>query len=98
MPTMTTPQEIAAAIESALEGGGHLVIRFAHSQMRQLKYSEVELLVATLKGAEELPREPTYAMLKALAGDPLILAASDEAELRLRYDLMLERREPQGGE
>lgn len=35
------------------------------------------------------PREPTYHMLKALAGDPLLLAASDEQELRLRYEDML---------
>lgn len=32
--------------------------------------------------------EPTHAMLKALAGDPLILSASDEAELRARYKAM----------
>ena len=32
-----------------------------------------------------LPAEPTYAMLRALAGEPVILAASDEQELRRRY-------------
>ena len=58
MPTMTTPQEIAAAIDSALEAGGHLVIRFGHGQMRQLKLEEVELLVATLKGSA-VPEERT---------------------------------------
>lgn len=36
-----------------------------------------------------LPAEPTYDMLKALAGDPLILAASDEQELRRRYQAMI---------
>jgi hypothetical protein len=49
---MTTPQEIAAAIEEALDLGGHLLIRFAHAQVRQLKSSEVELLVDTLKAAQ----------------------------------------------
>ena len=46
--------------------------------------------------AEELPPEPTHAMLKALAGDPVILAASDEAELRARYAAMVQelRRSP----
>ena len=38
-----------------------------------------------------LMREPSYAMLKALAGDPVILAASDEQELRARYKTMVER-------
>lgn len=38
---------------------------------------------------EYLPSEPTYAMLKALAGDPVLLAASDEEELRRRYKAML---------
>lgn len=52
MPTMTTPQELAAAIEEALDLGGHLLIRFAHAQVRQLKNSEVELLVDTLKAAQ----------------------------------------------
>ena len=37
-----------------------------------------------------LPEEPTHAMLKALAGDPLLLAASDEQELRRRYKAMVE--------
>lgn len=35
--------------------------------------------------------EPTYEMLKALAGDPLLLAGSDEQELRRRYKTMRER-------
>jgi hypothetical protein len=39
--------------------------------------------------------EPTHEMLKALAGDPLILAVSHEEDLRRRYAEMLERREPQ---
>lgn len=37
----------------------------------------------------DLPQEPTYEMLKALAGDPVILAASDEEELRKRYAAMI---------
>ena len=36
-----------------------------------------------------LPVEPTYDMLKALAGDPLILAASDRDELCRRWAEML---------
>jgi hypothetical protein len=39
---------------------------------------------------EYLPAEPTYEMLKALAGDPVIMAASDEVELRRRYRAMLQ--------
>ena len=35
--------------------------------------------------------ELTHDMLKALAGDPVILAASDEEELRRRYRAMRER-------
>lgn len=47
--------------------------------------------VATLLRAEapQLPAEPTHEMLKALAGDPVILASSDEEELRKRYAAML---------
>jgi len=56
MATMTTPQEIAAAIEQALDVGGHLVIRFGHGQMRQLKIEEVDLVVATLKAASPTPQ------------------------------------------
>lgn len=37
-----------------------------------------------------VPSEPTYEMLKALAGNPVLLAASDEAELRRRYKAMVE--------
>ena len=40
-------------------------------------------------GYQLVPIDPSYVMLKALAGDPVILAASDEAELRLRYAEML---------
>lgn len=35
-----------------------------------------------------LPEDPPHDALKALAGDPVILAASDEQELRLRYKAM----------
>ena len=42
-----------------------------------------------LETARLVPIEPNYEMLKALAGNPLILAASDEAELRRRYAEML---------
>jgi hypothetical protein len=38
--------------------------------------------------AKLLPPEPTHEMLRALAGDPALLAASDEAELRKRYQAM----------
>lgn len=41
-------------------------------------------------GYQLVPRNPTYKMLKALAGDPLLLAASAEAEFRQRYFKMLE--------
>lgn len=41
-------------------------------------------------GYQLVPRNPTLKMLKALAGDPLILAASDEEQLRQRYFKMLE--------
>ena len=40
-------------------------------------------------GPVELPQEPSHGMLKALAGDPVILAASDEEELRRRYREMV---------
>jgi len=40
-------------------------------------------------GPNCLPAEPTYEMLKALAGDPVILAASHEEEYRKRYEAML---------
>lgn len=36
-----------------------------------------------------VPKEPTLKMLKALAGDPLILAASDRDELLRRWDAAL---------
>ena len=42
------------------------------------------------KGYQLVPKEPTHRMLKALAGDPLILAASDRDELLRRWDAMLE--------
>lgn len=52
-------------------------------------------LAATAKAlgrAEKmLPEEPPYEALKALAGDPLLLAASDEQELRRRYAVMRQR-------
>ena len=41
------------------------------------------------KSYQLVPIEPTHLMLKALAGDPLILAGSDEIELRRRYEAML---------
>ena len=37
-----------------------------------------------------VPKIPTHEMLKALAGEPLILSASDEEELCKRYAAMLE--------
>lgn len=40
-------------------------------------------------GYQLVPKEPSLAMLKALAGDPLILAASDRDELLLRWDAAL---------
>jgi hypothetical protein len=40
-------------------------------------------------GYQLVPIDPSYNMLKALAGDPVFLAASDEAELRRRYAEML---------
>ena len=46
---------------------------------------------------EFLPEVPNHAMLKALAGDPLILAASDEQELRRRYFEMLKHCPCPGG-
>lgn len=58
MATMTTPQEIATAIETALDMGGYLVIRFAHGNMRQFKTEELELLVATLKAAPTPQQQP----------------------------------------
>ena len=36
-----------------------------------------------------VPEEPTYEMMKALAGEPLILAASEFLELQARYKAML---------
>jgi hypothetical protein len=41
------------------------------------------------KGYQLVPMNPTYKMLKAMAGEPLILAANEEAELRQRYFAML---------
>jgi hypothetical protein len=38
------------------------------------------------KGYQLVPKEPTLKMLKALAGEPLILAASDRDELLRRWD------------
>ena|SRR3990167_4850370 len=46
---------------------------------------------------EFLPEEPTYGMLRALAGDPIILAASDEEWARLRYFAMLKHCPCPGG-
>jgi hypothetical protein len=40
-------------------------------------------------GYQLVPIEPSWKMLVALAGDPVILAASDEQELRHRYFEML---------
>jgi hypothetical protein len=42
------------------------------------------------RGYQLVPKNPTHRMLKKLAGDPLILCASDEEELRKRYEAMLE--------
>lgn len=41
------------------------------------------------RGYQLVPIEPHWKMLMALAGEPLILAASDEQELRRRYEAML---------
>ena len=41
------------------------------------------------RGYQLVPIEPTRGMLMALAGEPVILAASDEEELRKRYAHML---------
>ncbi len=38
-----------------------------------------------------LPREAPYDAIKALAGDPVLLAGSDEIELRRRYEVMRNR-------
>ena len=46
---------------------------------------------------EFLPEQPTHAMLKALAGEPLLLVASDEQELRARYLAMLQHCPCPGG-
>lgn len=37
-----------------------------------------------------LPKEPTYAMLMALCGEPVILAASMEQAAREAYQTMIE--------
>ena len=42
-------------------------------------------------GYQLVPIYPSYNMLKALAGNPLILLASDERELRCRYAEMLKK-------
>ena len=42
------------------------------------------------RGYQLVPKTPTHKMLRALAGEPLILSASEEAELRRRYEAMLE--------
>jgi hypothetical protein len=95
MPTMTTPQEIAAAIDSALEAGGHLVIRFGHGQMRQLKMEEVELLVATLKGSavpEGGARARTFTeaanLLLAMRDDTVMSKYVSQAECRAARDAL----------
>lgn len=48
---MRTQQQLAEWFEAALDNGGHLVVRFAHDNMKQLTVEEVSLLVATLKAA-----------------------------------------------
>ena len=58
-------------------------------------WRKLHFALATIKSESEssgpncLPAEPTYEMLKALAGDPVILAASHEEEYRKRYEAML---------
>jgi hypothetical protein len=50
---------------------------------------EAEQLPAFPAGWQIVPIKPPREMLVALAGFPLILAASDEEELRRRYEAML---------
>lgn len=61
---------------------GHSVVKRQGDRIKEL---EAQLAART----EALPIEPTHDMLKALGGDPVILAASDEDELRERYKAML---------
>jgi hypothetical protein len=62
-----------------------------HGDFPHLDKSEYAVVAMALQAFVGLPAEPTHDMLKALAGDPAILAASDEEELRRRYGVMRER-------
>lgn len=61
-----------------------------------IRYSLADLegfcqLAAGAAMSAVLPEEPAREAIVALAGDPAIMAASDEAELRRRYAVMRER-------
>lgn len=41
--------ELAKLVEEALDGGGYLMFRFGHGQIRQLRPDETEVVLAALK-------------------------------------------------
>lgn len=73
---MIDPKELATRIEH-----GQFSIPFSTE--------ELNFVVNRLRDDVPLPPEPTYGMLMALAGDPVLLAASDEEELKIRYANMI---------
>lgn len=87
---MNTRDEIADAIEAALRA--YKLTPNDRCAIYGFESDWLEIVKALrVPASEYVPSEPTHDMLKALAGDPAILAASDEEELRKRYAVMLLR-------
>lgn len=94
MPTFTTPQEIAEGIQEALDKNGGLVIRHGHGQLRQLKPSEVELLVAALRIADKDAAAGMARLMADLADANVMIEVLNEEAKRTRPEVA----EPEGWE
>jgi hypothetical protein len=72
------------------DSGYEEIVVLARAYMAMVDHCcEAEQLPAFPAGWQIVPIKPPREMLVALAGFPLILAASDEEELRRRYEAML---------
>lgn len=84
-----TREEIAKAVESCLEQGGYLVLRFNHSQMRQLREAETTTVLEALKApARPEVADTEHARLRAIIRQAiwdLELKRPDMAIIALRY-------------
>lgn len=76
-PDMTREQ-LATALEDCIEQGGYLVIRFNHSQMRQLREAETLMVIDALKG-QARPEAADADWLRGFKANQIHLTRDDHA-------------------